>query len=104
MAKLSKQEREWMDRLDESTNPQEILELSKNLKMRLTPDNAQTIAEAHARIIARRTVQGEPEKGFMELLLEAISTEDSTQKEAIYEKIVEQEIKRLQMESRHSAS
>ena len=44
--------------------------------------------------------QDEPEKGFMDLLLEAISTEDSTQKEAIYEKIVEQEIKRLQAEKK----
>ena len=44
------------------------------------------------------TEPNEPKKGFMELLLEALSTEDLTQKEAIYEKIVEKELKRVRME------
>ena len=44
------------------------------------------------------------EKGFMELLREALATEDLTKKEAIYAKIVEQEMKRVQEELRLSAS
>ena len=94
MSKFSKQEHEWMDRSDESTNPQERLELSKNLKMRFTPENAQTIADAHARIIARRTAQtkGEPKekspsKGISQeaintLLDLSITTEEALDKSA----------------------
>ncbi len=104
MAKLSKQEQEWMRMLDEATTPQEVLGLSKKLNMKITPENAQIIADAHARIIARRTPQDEPKKGFMELLLEASATEDLTEKEAIYAKIEELEIKKEREALRHSAS
>ena len=40
----------------------------------------------------------EPEKEFTELLRELLATDDSTQKEAIYEKIVEQERKLVREE------
>lgn len=40
----------------------------------------------------------EPEKGFCELFRELLATDDLTKKEAIYEKIEEQERKRVRME------
>jgi len=41
------------------------------------------------------------EKGFMELLWEAASTEDLRKKETIYDEIVNQEVRRLQDKERH---
>lgn len=97
MAKLSKQEQEWGRMFDNSTNPQEIMELALKLGMEpFTLQEATEAAERHARIIARRTEPNELEKGFTELLLEAESTEDLKKKESLYAKIVEREIKHVQ--------
>ena len=55
MAKLSRQEREWGRMFDNSTNPQEIMDLAVKLGMEpFTLQEATEAAERHARIIARR--------------------------------------------------
>ncbi len=92
MKRMTKQENDLMNIMRTSTDPQEIIETAAKLGPEpWTMEEAEDLAEINK--------SDEPEKGFMELLLEALSTEDLTQKEAIYEKIVEQEIKRLQKES-----
>ncbi len=57
MEKLSKQEQEWADRLDESTDPQEIMELGKKLKSTYTPEVAAQVAELQRQLIAERSSQ-----------------------------------------------
>lgn len=89
MKQLSDQEKKWREILGTSTNPQEIIEMAAKLKMApVTMEEAMEIAEMHK--------QDGQEKGFTELLLEAEATEDLTKKEALYVKIVEQEIKHVQ--------
>lgn len=88
MLRLTKQQKEWCRIMETSTNPQEIIETAAKLKMDpVTMEEAEEIAEMHK--------QDGQEKGFMELLRELLATDDLTKKEAIYEKIVEQERKRV---------
>lgn len=54
--KLSPQEREWENRLYETTDPHEILELSRKLQGSFTMETAKELAEINARIIARRSL------------------------------------------------
>ncbi len=97
MRRLTDQEKKWREILGTSTNPQEIIEMAAKLKMApVTMEEAMEIVEMHK--------LGETEKGFTELLREAHATENSTQKEAIYAKIVEQEKKRVLAELRRPAS
>lgn len=98
MAKVSKQELEWGKLLDKSTSPEEILDLGAKLQMKFTPEKAAQLAELHKRSISLMSpqAQNEPEKGYLELLLKLVDTENSTEREAIYDEIAEHETRRMQ--------
>lgn len=95
MKQLSEQERVWCEIMETSTNPEELMETAQKLKMKpLSLEKAKELVELNKRVLSLRTAQDEPKKGFMELLLEASATEDLKEKETIYAKIEELEIKK----------
>ena len=87
---------ELTKKLHQSTSVEEVIERGKPLGMDFTKEEAEKYLEVLTR--------NDPKKGFTELLPEAHATENSTQKEAIYAKIVEQEKKRVLAELRRPAS
>lgn len=87
------QERELRRKLRAASGIAEIKEIGSQLGMDFTEE----LAQEYLKTIS----QNKPEKGFCELLREAHATDDSTQKEVIYEKIAEQERKRVEQELFH---
>ena len=69
---------------------QEILEKAKALNW--------DFSEEEARDYLKLITRNDPEKGFMDLLLEALATDDLAQKEELFAKIEEQERKRVEQE------
>lgn len=97
MAKFSKQELAWGKIMETSTNPQGLMETALKLKMKpFTLEEAKKLAALNQEIISLHVDQAEPEKGFIELVLESVFTEDLTKKEEIYNKMVAQELRSMQ--------
>ena len=90
MSESGKREIELMRQLRKSTSVQEILEKAKALNW--------DFSEEEARELLKLITPNEPEKGFMELLREALATDDLAKKEELFAKIEEQERKRVEQE------
>lgn len=91
MEELSlQQERELTKKLRSASSVAEIQEVGSQLGMDFTEELAKEYLET--------INQDKPEKDFMELLREAHATDDETKKKEIYDKIVEQEKKRVRMD------
>lgn len=90
MSESGKREIELMRQLRKSTSVQEILEKAKALNW--------DFSEEEARDYLKLITRNDPEKGFMDLLLEALATDDLAQKEELFAKIEEQEWKRVEQE------
>ena len=58
LTRFSVEEIEWQHRLDESTDPQEIIKLGKKFEMDIDMETAEILAGCHSRIIERRKEDG----------------------------------------------
>lgn len=97
MVKFSKQELAWGKIMETSTNPQELMETALKLEMKpFTLEEAKKLAALNREMNSLHIDQDEPEKGFVELVLESAFTEDLAKKEEIYNKLVAQELRGMQ--------
>ncbi len=90
MSESGKREIELMRQLRKSTSVQEILEKAKALNW--------DFSEEEARDYLKLITRNDPEKGFCELLREALATDDLAKKEELFAKIEEQERNRVKQE------
>ncbi len=88
-----KQQKEWCEIMETSTNPQELIETAARLEIKpLTIEEAKELAELNQETIA---LHAEKEKRFTELLREALATDNPAKKEALFAKIVTREFKHV---------
>ncbi len=85
-----KRERELIAQLRKSTSVREVLERAKALNWNLS--------EQEAREYLELITPDKPKKGYLNLLLKLVDTENSAEREVIYDKIAEHEMKRMQEE------
>ncbi len=78
LTSLSVEEKEWRHRLDESTDPQEIIELGKKFEMDLDMEDAEFLADCHRKTIELREENGSGDvvQEIEEMLVKWMGTTD----------------------------
>lgn len=78
---------ELTKKLHQSTSVEEVIERGKPLGMHFSKEEAEKYLEV--------LIPDEPEKEFMDYMLESIDAKDEAEKEVIYDKLVKQEMRRI---------
>ncbi len=78
---------ELTKKLHQSTSVEEVIERGKPLGMDFTKEEAEKYLEV--------LMPNEPEKSFLELMLESVDAKDAPEKDVIYDKLVKQEMRRI---------
>lgn len=78
LTSFSVEEKEWRHRLDESTDPQEIIELSKKLEMDMDIETAEILADCNRSTIELREENGSGDvvQEIEEMLVKWMATRD----------------------------